>query len=72
MYECRQSNFFYNVGGLCPLGFAKYKPPYKNKNTRFACFCWWAGMDSNHRSHRRQIYSLLPLAAREPTHDWSW
>ena len=25
-------------------------------------------MDSNHRSRRRQIYSLLPLATREPTH----
>lgn len=31
-------------------------------------FLWWAGMDSNHRSRRRQIYSLLPLATREPTH----
>ena len=29
---------------------------------------WWAGVDSNHRSLRRQIYSLLPLATREPTH----
>ena len=27
------------------------------------------GMDSNHRSLRRQIYSLLPLATREPIHD---
>ena len=27
----------------------------------------WAGVDSNHRSLRRQIYSLLPLATREPT-----
>ena len=40
-------------------------------------FIWWAGMDSNHRSRRRQIYSLLPLATREPTHikfakKWSW
>ena len=26
------------------------------------------GVDSNHRSLRRQIYSLLPLATREPTH----
>ena len=25
-------------------------------------------MDSNHRSRRRQIYSLLPLTAREPNH----
>ena len=37
-------------------------------------------MDSNHRSVPRQIYSLLPLATREPTHipmlpassRWSW
>ena len=37
-------------------------------------------MDSNHRSVPRQIYSLLPLATREPTHipmlprfkEWSW
>ncbi len=28
-------------------------------------------MDSNHRRLRRQIYSLLPLAAREP-HLYSW
>ena len=41
---------------------------------------WWAGVDSNHRSVPRQIYSLLPLATREPTHipmlpassRWSW
>ena len=26
-------------------------------------------MDSNHRSRRRQIYSLFPLAAREPSHN---
>ena len=32
------------------------------------------GMDSNHRSRRRQIYSLLPLATREPidVKTWSW
>ena len=34
---------------------------------------WWAGMDSNHRSHRRRIYSPLHLAALQPTHKkWSW
>ena len=26
---------------------------------------WWAEVDSNHRRQSRQIYSLLPLAARE-------
>ena len=28
-------------------------------------FSWWAEVDSNHRRQSRQIYSLLPLAARE-------
>ena len=36
-------------------------------------FCWWRGVDSNHRSLGRQIYSLLPLATREPLQKkWSW
>ena len=26
---------------------------------------WWAEVDSNHRSRRRQIYSLIHLAALE-------
>ena len=29
---------------------------------------WWAGKDLNLRRQCRQIYSLLPLAARAPTH----
>ena len=36
-------------------------PPFPQKRV-------WAGVDSNHRSVTRQIYSLLPLATREPTH----
>ena len=28
-------------------------------------FSWWEEVDSNHRSRRQQIYSLLPLATRE-------
>ena len=27
---------------------------------------WWRGKDSNLRSQKRQIYSLLPLTTREP------
>ena len=27
---------------------------------------WWWGMDSNHRRRCQQIYSLPPLATREP------
>ena len=29
---------------------------------------WWEEVDSNHRSRRQQIYSLLPLATRESSH----
>ena len=31
-------------------------------------FSWWEEVDSNHRSRRQQIYSLLPLATRESSH----
>ena len=31
-------------------------------------FLWWGVVDSNHRSRWQQIYSLLPLAARETPH----
>ena len=49
---------------------------YKNakKNTTLCViFCikvvfWWAEVDSNHRSRRRQIYSLIHLAALESAH----
>ena len=37
-------------------------PPRDNKKYE------WAGVDSNHRSNLQQIYSLSPLATREPTH----
>ena len=29
---------------------------------------WWRGKDSNLRRQCRQIYSLIPLTAREPLH----
>ena len=46
-------------------------------------FAWWGKMDSNHRRHCQQIYSLSPLATREFPHmnlrlrkqgvlRWSW
>ncbi len=35
--------------------------------TRFILlFNWWRGKDSNLRRQSRQIYSLIPLTAREP------
>ena len=33
---------------------------------------WWAEVDSNHRSRRRQIYSLIHLAALESAHIFSF
>ena len=30
-----------------------------------SAFCWWGRVDSNHRRHSQQIYSLSPLATRE-------
>ena len=52
---------------------------YKNakKNTTLCViFCikvvfWWAEVDSNHRSRRRQIYSLIHLAALESAQNLS-
>ena len=32
---------------------------------------WWAEVDSNHRSRRRQIYSLIHLAALESAQNLS-
>ena len=41
-------------------------PSTVQKNTLSGVFFWWTGMDSNHRRRCRQIYSLIPLATREP------
>ena len=37
----------------------------KRVQTLFVLF-WWEGVDSNHRSRRRQIYSLMHLATLQP------
>ena len=34
--------------------------------TRMSHRIWWRGKDSNLRRQSRQIYSLIPLTAREP------
>ena len=39
------------------------------KSTSFeVLFAWWRKVDSNHRRHSQQIYSLSPLATREFLH----
>ncbi len=42
---------------------------------KYASYCiiacvltWWGKVDSNHRRHCQQIYSLSPLATREFPH----
>ena len=37
-----------------------------SRSNRCTAGRWWRGKDSNLRRHRRQIYSLLPLATRAP------
>ena len=39
--------------------------PHNQNGTRMGAVWWWAEVDSNHRSRRRQIYSLIHLAALE-------
>ncbi len=47
----------------------KYPITPKRKAHRSVCFSfWWERVDSNHRRHRQQIYSLSPLATRERSH----
>ena len=47
----------------------------KKKAVLFQVQLWWGKVDSNHRRHCQQIYSLSPLATREFPHiqlRWSW
>ena len=51
----------------------------KNALALASAFFWWGKVDSNHRRHCQQIYSLSPLATREFPHiklrcqtRWSW
>ncbi len=46
------------------ISAAKKQPEY-GSYTKPIQAAWWEEVDSNHRSRGRQIYSLLPLAARE-------
>ena len=44
----------------------------KSQLDELAFAIWWRGTDSNHRRRSRQIYSLLPLATREPLQGFSY
>ena len=54
---------FYHTKRITRFCKQKINAPWSNIKMR-----WWAGVDSNHRKLSWQIYSLLPLATREPTH----
>ena len=41
---------------VLPLNYTRTSKPMR----------WWRGKDSNLRRQSRQIYSLIPLTAREP------
>ena len=52
------------------VGFLPPSADFVEKSThclgrQMCAFFWWGMVDSDHRSHRQQIYSLPPLAARE-------
>ena len=72
------------VGGSPNCGSAHTPVPHKRDTRMCVSFMWWEGVDSNHRSRRRQIYSLMHLATLQParikflprphrwTGIWSW
>ena len=41
---------------------------FYNTRRHGGVFVWWGKVDSNHRRHCQQIYSLSPLATREFPH----
>ena len=73
--DCRNARANYRVGvSRLPLPAAK-------NGTRKGAVWWWEEVDSNYRSRRRQIYSLIHLAALESSrmklgllriNEWSW
>ena len=60
-----------------PRGVPRGHPLTTRKalHDRAGLFLWWERVDSDHRRHCQQIYSLSPLATREFPHiqlRWSW
>ena len=50
------------------IRFFVFVPKRKRRLLIQSSFSWWEMVDSNHRRHRQQIYSLSPLATREIPH----
>ncbi|CAB1370306.1 conserved protein of unknown function [Denitratisoma oestradiolicum] len=51
---------------LYQLSYTRSIPTHTHKNMGSLTKLWWRGKDSNLRRQSRQIYSLIPLTAREP------
>ena len=53
---------------LHPPDSKRSNSPPRNASRRhsYCANCWWRGKDSNLRTQRGQIYSLLPLTTRPP------
>ncbi len=47
---------------VLPLNYTRFSHGHSHRLTEK----WWRGKDSNLRRLSRQIYSLIPLTAREP------
>ena len=65
-----QPHFFFGAGGRTRTDTKL--PPADFESATSANYVtpayWWRGLDSNQRRQSRQIYSLIPLATREPLH----
>ena len=59
-----------STGHLHLEGFESHHPHSKTKTpaVKAGVLFWWGMVDSNHRRHSQQIYSLSPLATREIPH----
>ena len=61
-----------NHGSICFFTARRAADPsragQKTKADRLRNRLLWGMVDSNHRRHRQQIYSLVPLATREIPH----
>ena len=51
---------------IIAIADARHQLPNRSRLTIMRLDCWWRGEDSNLRRLSRQIYSLIPLTAREP------
>ncbi len=51
---------------VLPLNYTRLKSSPSYTSAHLNQVQWWRGEDSNLRRLSRQIYSLIPLATREP------